>query len=192
MASTTWRPNMTLKECLPVNGMLWEDRPHVLRSLEHDGLIIRAFRQNYIFIAPGNIISEVAMMVFIAKGQATSFYRKADYAPGKEYDFFANIARWNGTGRILPKYIYAELFRELIGARVRFLEHNPNSTETPSQLAKQVDELIKNMDGCYSDAEMSRRLEEEILKAAGEQGSSTSGVLGGAESAGVGTPMDLS
>lgn len=181
---------MTLKECLPCKGMLWEDRLHILRSLEHDGLIPHAFRENYIPIAPGNIAFEVTMMVFVAKEQATRFHRAAEYVPGKEYAFFAKIARFNGTGCKLPKHVYAELFRELIAARVRFLARNPTLAETPSQLAVQLDELIENMDGCYSEAEMSRRLEAEILKAEVQQGSSSGGELGGAESAALG--MDLS
>ncbi|KAK3947935.1 hypothetical protein QBC32DRAFT_365433 [Pseudoneurospora amorphoporcata] len=171
MTSTPWRPNMTLKECLPCKGMLWENRQHILHSLERDELILRSFRENYIPIAPGNIAFEVTMLVFVANQQVTRHHKPIDYVPGKKYDFFAKIARFNRTGRKLPQNVYV-LFRELIGARVRFLERNPNSAETPSELAVKVDEVINNMGGCYSDAEMCRRLEEEILKAESEQSSS--------------------
>ncbi|KAK3502846.1 hypothetical protein B0T13DRAFT_446138 [Neurospora crassa] len=145
--------------------------------------ILRSFRENYIPIASGNISFEVTMLVFVANQKVGRHHKAVDYAPGKEYDFFAKIARFNRTGRKLPQHVYAELFRALIAARVRFLEHNPTSTETASQMAVQLDELIANMDGCYSDAEMSRRLEEENLKAEVQQGSSTGGELGEAESA---------
>ncbi|KAK3487916.1 uncharacterized protein B0T23DRAFT_446864 [Neurospora hispaniola] len=183
MASTPWRPNMTLKECLlPTRGMLWEDRPHILRSLEHDELVLHAFRRNYIPIAPSNVSFEVAVMVFVANQQAPRHHKAAVYAPGKEYDFFAKLANWNGNGRKMPTHIYAELFHELIAARVRFMRRHRDSAETPSQLAVQLSELVRHMYGRYSDEDLSRRIDEEILKAEEEQASSTKGDLGEAES----------
>ncbi|EGO59259.1 hypothetical protein NEUTE1DRAFT_38529 [Neurospora tetrasperma FGSC 2508] len=183
MASTSWRPNMTLKECLlPMRGMLWEDRPHILRSLEYDEIILRSFRENYIPIAPGNISFEVTMLVFVANQKVGRHHKAVDYAPGKEYDFFAKLANWNGNGGKMPTHIYAELFRELIAARVRFMRRHRDSAETPSQLAVQLSELARHMYGRYSDEDLSRRIDEEILKAEEDQGSSTGGNLGEAES----------
>ncbi|EAA33314.1 hypothetical protein GE21DRAFT_5967 [Neurospora crassa] len=183
MASTSWRPNMTLKECLlPMRGMLWKDRPHILRSLEYDEYVLRSFRENYIPIAPGNISFEVTMCVFVANQKVGRHHKAVDYAPGKEYDFFAKISRFNRTGRKLPQHVYAELFRELIAARVRFMRRHRDSTETPSELAVQLSELVRHMYGRYSDEDLSRRIDEEILKAKEEQASSKGGNLGEAES----------
>lgn len=173
---------MTLKECLPTRGMIWEDRPHILRSLEYDELVLRAFRRNYIPIDSRNVSIEVAVMVFVANQKVGRHHKAVDYAPGKEYDFFAKLANWNGNGCKMPTHIYAELFRELIAARVRFMRRHRDSTETPSELAVQLSELVRHMYGRYSDEDLSRRIDEEILKAEEEQDSSTGGTLGEAES----------
>ncbi|KAL0472136.1 hypothetical protein QR685DRAFT_543358 [Neurospora intermedia] len=188
--------NMSLKECVPLEGFMWQDRPTILRSLEHDKLVLKAFFKNGLPIWSGNIGYELNIVAMVA-GQELGFYRllpggrgKPKDISGREYQFLSTLAEDVRIGRRMPKHVFIEFFRELVNARICFLTHHPDYTGTISSVAEKMDIFLKKTEGHYSDAELSKRLEEEILKAEGGQGpvaaEQTRGAAGGSEA------MDLS
>ncbi|KAK3400333.1 hypothetical protein B0T20DRAFT_496779 [Sordaria brevicollis] len=169
--------NMSLKECVPLQGFMWQNRPSVLRSLERDKLVLRSFRKNDLPISPGNIGLELNTVVMVAGLNSVS-YRLFDpmghpgqpkNISGREYEFLSTLADDTRIGCRMPTHVFVELFRELVNARIRFLNHNSDYIGTISSVAEKMDIFLKKTEGYYSDDRLLQRLEEEILKSKGGQ-----------------------